>query len=463
MPTTTHEQPVTGINLRISNLLMLLAAGALFIAILLATIEINKRYHQSVTATEDYISWQQNAVLIKSGSDYLTEQVRLFVQTQNKTYADNYFEELYTVRRRDSALETFPKEKTDPETYAFLRQALLQSNELTKREIYAIKLVAVADHEDLSQFPPVVQNTQLTKHDAAMSDAEKIKFAQNIVFGAAYQDAKSLITNEITYFLNTIRQATRAKQQDASHALEDILLDQRILLAFLFCMCVLTFTMIIWLVIRPLKHYMKDIKQHKMLALTGPVEFKKLGQAYNDIYKLTQANSKVLQYKAAHDSLTGLMNRSAYESLKLALREQDTAIALLLVDVDHFKQVNDRYGHEIGDKILCRVAHQLRQSFRAKDFCVRFGGDEFAVILRDAFPHMRSSIQAKITALNHILMHPDDELPPVSLSVGVAFGIGFPDTIYNNADTALYETKEHGRCGVSFFKPSDDEENNDEI
>ena len=126
-------------------------------------------------------------------------------------------------------------------------------------------------------------------------------------------------------------------------------------------------------------------------------------------------------------------------------------LAFLIIDVDKFKLVNDNFGHEVGDLVLKKVAKLLQESFRATDYPARIGGDEFAVILTDMTVEMQPVIEGKIQKMNEILMNPEDGLPQVSLSVGGAFSEkGFTEDLYKRADVALYEVKEHGRCGCRF-------------
>ena len=123
------------------------------------------------------------------------------------------------------------------------------------------------------------------------------------------------------------------------------------------------------------------------------------------------------------------------------------------MDVDKFKQVNDGYGHEMGDRVLQTVASLLSEHFRTTDYPARIGGDEFAVILTNASPERTAALQAKIETINHTLTHPTGGLPVVSLSVGGAFSQnGFSEDLYKHADLALYEVKEHGRCGCRFYQ-----------
>ena len=128
-------------------------------------------------------------------------------------------------------------------------------------------------------------------------------------------------------------------------------------------------------------------------------------------------------------------------------------VALLIIDVDKFKLVNDGYGHEMGDRILRKVAALLEKSFRSTDYPARIGGDEFAVIMPELSEDKKDMLMQKVDAINQILLHPDNDEPAVSLSVGGAFSEnGFSDDLYNRADTALYHVKENGRCGCGFYK-----------
>ncbi len=128
-------------------------------------------------------------------------------------------------------------------------------------------------------------------------------------------------------------------------------------------------------------------------------------------------------------------------------------IALILVDVDYFKTVNDTYGHAMGDRVLKRVAEVLRSSFRSVDILCRIGGDEFAVVMTRSNSSMGKLVMDKINRANYLLQHPKDDLPPVSLSVGVAFSDrkNPKGDIFRDADAALYKVKEAGRNGCVIY------------
>ena len=163
---------------------------------------------------------------------------------------------------------------------------------------------------------------------------------------------------------------------------------------------------------------------------------------------------KLLQkeiYNATHDGLTQLYNRSGYDLLISRLNMPDTV--MLLVDVDHFKQVNDHYGHEVGDQILKKIARVFKKQFRSDDHICRYGGDEFVVLMQRTEEMQPEQIRERVRRINSLLCRSFDGLPPVTVSVGAAFG----DTathardLFEKADKALYETKRNGRNGITFF------------
>ena len=168
-----------------------------------------------------------------------------------------------------------------------------------------------------------------------------------------------------------------------------------------------------------------------------------------------------LKRQASLDSLTGLKNRRRFEEeLRAAMargRRERTTGALLMLDLDYFKRVNDSYGHPAGDHLIEEIAGVLRRRTRESDVLARLGGDEFAVVLPRCTPaEARVAADAIANAIrDHQPVH--EELEPVTASVGVAmFGddprISF-ESIVSEADTAMYAAKDSGRDGVRVFDP----------
>ncbi len=203
--------------------------------------------------------------------------------------------------------------------------------------------------------------------------------------------------------------------------------------------------------IRPLERYVELIRNRQLIPSNGATEMRFLADTYNSMFRQTKRDQDRLSYNASHDDLTGLFNRGVFD--KVRDTDDQSSIGLVLVDVDKFKEVNDTYGHDVGDRILKKVADLLRDGFRGDDYVCRIGGDEFAVVLMNVSSEMKDRIRNKMEYANKVLQNPDDDLPAVSLSVGVAFGDreNPTDDIFKDADTALYRVKNSGRAGFGVY------------
>jgi diguanylate cyclase (GGDEF)-like protein len=166
-----------------------------------------------------------------------------------------------------------------------------------------------------------------------------------------------------------------------------------------------------------------------------------------------------LEREADQDPLTGLKNRRRFEEdLKMAMargRREGTTGAVLMLDLDHFKQVNDTHGHPAGDQLIREVADVLRERSRESDVLARLGGDEFAVVLpRCSLAEAHVVGEAIATAIR--AHQPAEEgVEPLTASVGVAMFGDHPRTsiasVISEADTAMYAAKDDGRDGVRVF------------
>ena len=204
------------------------------------------------------------------------------------------------------------------------------------------------------------------------------------------------------------------------------------------------------LVLLPMNSSVSRIKKHEPLPLKGAAEYVYLADAYNQMLEQTQEHQQKLSYEASHDELTDLYNRKMFEEMRQEL--VDKGIAMLLIDVDYFKGINDNYGHAVGDQVLKNVASILAHSFRMEDYVSRIGGDEFAVIMKQMDEKLRYVVESKIQRVREQL-NATEGLPPVTLSIGVAFSEkGNREDVYHKADLALYDVKERGRNGYAFYE-----------
>jgi diguanylate cyclase (GGDEF)-like protein/PAS domain S-box-containing protein len=179
---------------------------------------------------------------------------------------------------------------------------------------------------------------------------------------------------------------------------------------------------------------------------------------FHDI-TLRKRSEAEIAYRANYDTLTGLPNRTLLaERLNQAIkqaRRETTRVALLFIDLDMFKQVNDTLGHAIGDVLLQAVAERMRQCVRETDTIARQGGDEFVVLLVD----IEGSPAAGTVAEKIIsLLGAPFDLGGNTVHIGASIGITlFPDdgpdveTLFRNADVAMYRAKNAGRNNAQFF------------
>jgi diguanylate cyclase (GGDEF)-like protein/PAS domain S-box-containing protein len=182
-----------------------------------------------------------------------------------------------------------------------------------------------------------------------------------------------------------------------------------------------------------------------------------------DVTERRRAEAKIA-YMASHDELTGLANRSHFRdalSARLAERaDQYQACAVMIIDLDHFKAVNDTLGHSVGDRLLAAAADRIRHTLPADALVARLGGDEFAVILPIAGDIAEAAAPAE--RIIHELAAPFP-IDGHSLSVGATIGIALApvdsddvETLVQFADLALYKAKHNGRGAWSRFEPGMD-------
>jgi diguanylate cyclase (GGDEF)-like protein/PAS domain S-box-containing protein len=169
-----------------------------------------------------------------------------------------------------------------------------------------------------------------------------------------------------------------------------------------------------------------------------------------------------MAYSAQHDTLTGLPNRMLLsdrieQAIALA-RRHGKKVAVLFLDLDGFKHVNDSFGHSIGDKLLQSVANRLSDCVRASDTVSRLGGDEFVVLLSEAQQPEDVAISARrmleaVASAHSIDQHDLHITTSIGMSVYPDDGMD-AETLIKNADTAMYQAKEDGRRSYKFFKPA---------
>ncbi|MDB2562257.1 EAL domain-containing protein [Sulfurimonas sp.] len=191
------------------------------------------------------------------------------------------------------------------------------------------------------------------------------------------------------------------------------------------------------------------------------MKYKKFIQSVNTrLGHEVQNKTKELQHIANHDNLTGLPNRLLFlDRLKQSIKHSkrnNTSVSVLFLDLDRFKEVNDTYGHDVGDKLLQKISNKLSHIIREEDTVSRLGGDEFTIILNDLNENDIINITQKIITIMQEKISIDDINIFITFSIGIS---NFPqdgDTpaiLLRNADTAMYKAKELGKNQYQFYSP----------
>lgn len=220
------------------------------------------------------------------------------------------------------------------------------------------------------------------------------------------------------------------------------------------------FAIFLFFVFRPLREASRQI--HRMADGTSPIaplpvtrhdEVGEMVDGFNYLVSKVRENEERMSQLANFDALTHLTNRLSFllraEQLVALVRRQKGRLALMFIDLDGFKPVNDTYGHAAGDQLLCQVASRLAEGFREADLVARFGGDEFVVLLSEIGDQAATGRLAdKLVANLSLPYQLDDHEVVIGASVGIAF---MPDdaedirTLIAQADAAMYDAKRAGR------------------
>lgn len=423
---------IRGINLGLLSISLTVVISLVFIAVFVSTVKLKNGLRKTETLVEGLLICEESTREIKETSSYLAEQTRLFIIRKDKDYADNVLREINETKTIENAFKKLSNViKKDSTAFEHLNIAQEQTQDLIDTELYTINLC----------------------YSSFTESAEKE--ARDIVFNTEFLNLKNKICSNCNFIVTKIEN----QLQDYVNKSSSSLLKEFNITVFsifvLLISSVLFVAALFGLVIIPIKQYLVSIKKDEKLKLKGSAEFKYLAATYNEIYEIKARNEKRLLMNAEYDALTGILNRRAFNEICISSEKQQQNIALLLIDIDDFKKVNDTFGHISGDKALRIVAGLLNETFRKDDYVARIGGDEFAAILIDFKPEGISIILKKLNEINQKLSNLKEEFNPMSISCGISVSCkGYSQELYNQADKALYFVKNHGKKNSCVYSPS---------
>lgn len=449
-----YKEPKEGMRLQVISGIFMVFSTLLIIITAVVMFSINKKYTDMTAAYDNYNVAKDAIHSLSDTSNYLTNKARQFVITHNINELVEYCEEVQVTRRREAALELVRAYsiKEENEAYNSLDEAMQYSLKLQEIEIHAMKLCAVAYGMKDSEIPQLVNDYELEKFELKLSKEEMNSLAMLLLYDENYNSISDKIDKYISDAGEMILSDRRDRQYQSLVMYKNAQINLYITITLLFGLIIILILMIRILILKPVTRFIKSVTDGVRMEEIGFFEFKYLAKAYNHMFNIQELNTEELKREAERDGLTELLNRGAFEKIKNSLSVTRASIAFLLIDVDCFKGINDNYGHEMGDKILRKVASEIKLHFRNVDYCFRVGGDEFAVIIMDMPREGKDTIIKKVESINKHMFNPEDELVRVSLSIGAAFGEGYSDELYGNADKALYVSKGRGRNGITFYE-----------
>ena len=441
-----------GLSLRKANVIMAIIGIMASIALFIAMDRTTKLHQETQETTKEYFSWRSDAYDMQIASDYLTEQIRCFAVTGEWRYLTNYFSEAKETQRREHALSELEEHLGKTKTLTDLASAMEHSVELMNLEYYAGRLTVEAFGLALSEAPEEIRNVALTAEDEKLSAAEKKERAQALLFGEEYRSQKENISAHMQDCLKDLMVDIDCEQDKVSRKMQEQVQMEHLLTFVLIVIMLGTMILVAWTVFRPLRIAVNMIRDEKEIPLKGAYEVRFLAKTYNLMFQSSLKSQEKLAYEATHDNLTGLYNRRGYDFL-IQNVDWETS-ALILLDLDDFKRVNDEHGHDVGDIVLKRAANAIMKSFRSQDFVCRIGGDEFAVIMVHSYVGLTDLIRKKVESMNTILEQGDETIPAVTISAGVAFGHQDQEkeVLFKQADEVLYRAKDMGKRGIAFYE-----------
>ena len=444
------DKATGGIRLRIMNYVLGGLTLAMAIAMLVTTFLAVVGYNSLRRTSEAFFECRDGAEQIQDASDYLTEHVRYYVGSGMRQYLDDYFAEAKVTQRRETGLAALEKHFAGTELYNDLQRAVDASYELMEVEYRAMRLrLETLDGEDLADYPEEVRDAQLDPAYLAMTREEQMDQSRKLVYDEPYEEMKAEITGQVDKCLAGLEDHLQQRQERQARQLRTLVFVEQVLIVHVVAAVALLVVLTSMKVFHPLIRAERLIRNEKQLPEDGgSYEYRFFAGTYNRMLEASRESREQLAFKASHDYLTGIFNRSGLD--RYLDRAAEGRNALVLVDLDGFKRVNDTYGHDAGDRILQRLSEKLSAAFRSGDRICRIGGDEFAVIMWNAGVESKEMIREKIASINAEMRLSTGEIPAASVSVGVAFGgEGTGRDLFRHADRELYRVKRAGGGGIS--------------
>ncbi len=451
---------IAGIRLNYLNFIMICLAGVIAVMMVISTYQTTGSVQEIVQVTDDYLANQQTGGMLRDFSGELaglaeefvkaaaggqdasgggTAPAAVFLQNGGPRLAGEYAGKLGALNEQ---LDRFKPESFNSESAnQALADAISAFRHRNEAEIRAMRLAAADLPRPASASLPQMLQTGLSEEEQALEPEEKMNMAKALLSSESYiRDGQTIRAKvDESHRLSSLEGEKQAA--DTFARVNGIMTTQKILVFLLIAGAAAALVLNRALIISPMKRSVEDLDRREPIRARGSYEMRRLAEAYNAVRQENEEKTAALSYTATHDPLTDALNRAAFD---MTYREEKNGrIAVLVADIDYFKQYNDEFGHDIGDRVLQMAADALKRHFREEDRICRIGGDEFCIIMPGVSQDGAGKIRDEIIRINEELKQEGTDLPPVTLTAGIAcWDRPNPQgSIFKDADRVLLELK----------------------
>ena len=439
-----------GISIQLINLSFVLIVFLFSHSVDTTNHGIQKQYHAATLSQHKMIACHDAANALRQESDELTLYINSYLSNPEDESLFRYYS-IIDQKLREQELDKAARYQVD---CTLLQQALSLSNELAERERHAFALIKKSNGT-LDSAPQQVRQYPFSEAELAASPEECVRIAHQLIHGTEYNRYKHYIYDKIDAFEQSVASSAENELLSETNSISKATKHMHRVSVVGNILIILAAYLLYRMVTVVMKNYIHSILKREYVIPKGTSELKYLGNVFNEYITLQKKAQSELQKKAQLDALTQTANRRGLEEfMSRKLSAPDAYGALILLDLDNFKQINDTYGHDAGDEVLVCLAQSVKAKLRNQDFIGRFGGDEFILWINAVNEQNADRIRDWIPHLGEDLALSDGTKPNVTVSAGVVFcksGDTY-EKAFRHADQALYEKKRSGKHGCMIYR-----------
>ena len=399
------------------------------------------------TTTQNYSHYITDANSLQAGSNLLSEMAGTFVLVPtteagyvNTTPLLTYANEL-SVDRSNKIVEKFRGYDVSKEAFEYILDAANCMNDMIEAQLHAIALLdAVYGLPDNNLILNQIPIMELPGRELDYTNTQKEAYAEVLVFGTEYSENKQGVSSNIDACVDILQKESAEKSANIDKVLTLLRFSMWILTIMIVFVFVMASVILYQKLVSPLNKFVH------MIAAGSPLEEKKglyeirlLAHSYNALLARRDILEAGLRSAAETDALTKLPNRYRFKQYLLEPIETGHSIAFFVFDLNYLKITNDTKGHIAGDNLLCSAGECISECFGSIEdsICFRYGGDEFAAVLKDCTPEHIESLMEKFEQ--------EQQRRNISIAAGYAYADDIRDTtlnkLFSEADKKMYANK----------------------